>query len=135
MILGNKQNRLRKRVNAALLSGNANPREAIFLHKISVRIEEYGNNTRLSDGQAKWLFKILNHLCPTRPNIPSPTTAPAAVPEVSPPSIRFDSKSGQAPSSDFRTQPPSSPVRKDAFADLSESLMSECFGTATGWSS
>jgi hypothetical protein len=67
MILVNKHNRLKKRANAALLGGNAYPREAIFLHKISLRIEEYGNNTRLSDGQAKWLFKIFKSSLPDAP--------------------------------------------------------------------
>ncbi len=99
MNLGNKHTRLEKRINAALLSGNANPREAIFLHKISIRIDEYGKNTHLSDKQVKWLSEILNRLSPMKPQTtPPPPTALQADPEISPPDFRVDEKSNEAPS-------------------------------------
>lgn len=54
--------RLEKRIDAALLSGAAGPREMAFLHSISMLIHEYGKNTRLSDRQAEYLFDILERV-------------------------------------------------------------------------
>lgn len=79
MIVGNEYRRLEKRLDNALLSGKANPRESIFLHKISTRIYEYGKNARLTDKQASYLISILDRLSPTKPQTtPSVTVKPDA---------------------------------------------------------
>ena len=80
MIVGHNHYRLEKRITAALLSGKTHPREAIFLHKISMRLGEYGKNARLSDAQMGYLSSILDRLEPTssaRPEKPSPCTRPS----------------------------------------------------------
>jgi hypothetical protein len=74
MIIGHHHRCLEKRINAALLSGNAYPREAIFLHKMSMRLDEYGKNARLSDAQTHYLFSILDRLKPT--SSPTPEKPP-----------------------------------------------------------
>jgi hypothetical protein len=80
--VGQNHHRLEKRISAALLSGRAQPGEAIFLHKISTQISAYGRNARLSDAQAHWLFKLLDRLKPTRPQ--SSARAQALKPLMSP---------------------------------------------------
>ena len=135
MILGNKHRRFAKRVNTALLGGAANDRELTFLHKISMQIDQYGQNTRLSDAQMKRLSELLHHLCPTEPET-SPSSPLAledkleGVRYVAEPEINGQTKTNEAPSSDNPGQPESPPVHKDAFADVPQALMSECFGTA-----
>jgi hypothetical protein len=62
MISRNEFNRLEKRINAALLSGAASQRELQFLYSISITIDKFGRNTRLSDHQAECLFEILDRV-------------------------------------------------------------------------
>ena len=132
MILGNKYGRLAKRVNAALLSGNADPHEAVFLHKIWMRIDKYGQNALLSDGQVKWLSELVHRLCPTQSDA-TPSSLSLALEEildVNKSEIDGPEKLNETPSSDCPGQPKSSLVPKDAFADVPHALISECFGTA-----
>jgi hypothetical protein len=71
MIVGHNHHLLERRISVALLSGNAQPREAIFLHKISAKISARGKNASLTDAQARWLFALLERLKPTRPPLRS----------------------------------------------------------------
>ena len=59
MIVGHNPHRLEKRIEAALLNGITDPREASFLQNMARRIFLGGRDASLSDRQAAWLFKIL----------------------------------------------------------------------------
>jgi hypothetical protein len=75
MIIGHNHHLLERRISAALLSGNARPKEAIFLHNMSAKILARGKNATVTDTQARWLFALLARLEPTRPSLPTPPRA------------------------------------------------------------
>jgi hypothetical protein len=77
MIMGHKHHRLEKRIESALLSRIPNPREAYFLHGMSERILHHGQNTRLSDRQAEWLFAILTRCEAKTSRTPTPAPGPS----------------------------------------------------------
>ncbi|WFU81319.1 hypothetical protein QA645_00775 [Bradyrhizobium sp. CIAT3101] len=126
MIVGDEYRRLEKRLNNALLSGKANPRESIFLHKISTRISEYGKNARLTDRQASYLMSILDRLSPAKarttastalkpdadsnrgePNSMSMAQAPEAKLPATSPALPSERDEAIPPDSNFFVPPPS----------------------------
>lgn|GEM_PF-5256030 len=72
MIVGHNHHRLEKRIAAALFRGVPNSSEAKFLQEMSERLLRHGQNARLSDRQAKWLFVILNRSEKKEPPKPKP---------------------------------------------------------------
>jgi hypothetical protein len=75
MIVGHNHRRLEKRITAAMFSGIPYPREAYFLQQMSERIIHKGENTWLSDLQAKRLFAILTR-CEKKPSPKRPSHTP-----------------------------------------------------------
>ena len=61
MLIGPGFNRLEQRITKALCSRRLSPKEAIFLHSISGKIESYRERATLSDKQAGWLYTILTN--------------------------------------------------------------------------
>ena len=111
MKAGHNHHLLERRISAALLSGNARPKEATFLHKMSARILARGKNASLTDAQARWLFALLERLKPTRPPPPSPPK-PAKLPGDSPSESFAFSEVDETPSfMRFVQQGPPEPTR------------------------
>lgn len=107
MIVGHECRRLEKRIDDALLSGKAYPREAIFLHKMSTRISEYGKNARLTDKQASYLMNILDRLTPEQTQ-----TTPSVDRESGPTSNRGELNDTRDAGFPETNVPPTSPTHR-----------------------
>ena len=85
MLIGPGFNRLEQRITKALCSGRLSPKEAIFLHSISGKIESYRERAILSDKQAGWLYTILTNLEQGTKGRSSKSRTPAGSSRAAPP--------------------------------------------------
>ncbi|MCK1412469.1 MULTISPECIES: hypothetical protein [unclassified Bradyrhizobium] len=76
MIVGYNHHRLEKRIEAALLKGMPDSREASFLQQMSRHILLRGGDASLSNRQAAWLFAILARNETKNAPITKPAPAP-----------------------------------------------------------
>jgi hypothetical protein len=85
MLIGQGFNRLEQRITKALCSGRLGPKEAVFLHSISGKLEIYRERAILSDNQASWLYTILTNFEQGTKGRSSKSRTPAGSNRVAPP--------------------------------------------------
>ena len=85
MLIGHGFNRLEQRITKALCSGRLGPKEAIFLHSISGKLEIYRERALLSDKQTSWLDTILTRFEKETTSRSSKSRTPAGSSRAAPP--------------------------------------------------
>jgi hypothetical protein len=85
MLIGHGFNRLEQRITKALCSGRLSPKEAIFLHSISGKLESYRERAILSAKQTSWLYTILTNFEQGTKGRSSKSRTPAGSNRASPP--------------------------------------------------
>ena len=102
MLIGHGFNRLEQRITKALCSGRLGPKEAVFLHSISVKLEIYRERASLTDAQASWLYTILTNFEQGTKGRSSERRTPAASSRASPPTPLVIGERFLNPSGDWR---------------------------------